>query len=162
MTGPSDGHGGGGLAPRFAVVFAVISFVALVICGLGITSLLLDADVISTPESSQIPGIVGLITAMAAFAVVLALALRAQHPSFWSAAIVAVAAYLFYGGGVLIGALIAGVAPAAAVAATGRSLVSWFGVVVAVAAAVCAWGGIALVRTRAGRPRWRWESDEDE
>jgi hypothetical protein len=144
------------------VAFAVVSFVALVICGFGLTSLILDADVISIPESSSIPGIVGVIVAAAAFAAAQTLALRAQHPSYWSAAIVAVAAYLFYGGGVMFGAIFAGVAPAAAVAATGRSLVSWFGVVVAVAALVCAWGGIALVRTRAHRPRWGWERDDDE
>jgi hypothetical protein len=160
MTSPSESRGG--LPPRIAVVFAVVSFLALVICGLGVTSLILDADVISTPENSSIPGIVGVIAAMAAFSVALLLALRAQHPSFWSAPIVAVAAYLFYGGGVMVGALFAGVAPAAAVAAGGRSFVSWFGVVVAISGLVCAWGGIALVRTRAGRPRWGWERDDDE
>lgn len=159
MTSPS-GESRGGLAPRYAVVFAAVAFVALVICGLGLTSLVLDADVISLPESSQVPGVVGLIAAVAAFAGALLLSLRPPHPSFWSAAVVAVAAYLLYGGGILAGALLAGITPAAAVAATGRSLVSWFGAVVVAAALVCAWGGIALVRTRAGRPRWGWEDDD--
>jgi hypothetical protein len=161
MTGAS-GTEGGPVRRSIAVAFAAVGFAALAICGLGVTSLVLDADVITTPGGGQIPGIVGMIVAVSVFAAALAVALRPPHPSFWSAPIVALAVFLLYGGGVAVGAGIAGVDPAAAVAAAGRTLVSWFGVIVAAAAVVAAWAGIALVRTRARRPRWGWEGDEDE
>lgn len=161
MTGASPAEGGP-VRRSIAVAFASVGFVALAICGLGVTSLVLDEDVISTPGGGQVPGIVGMIVALAVFAGSLAVALRAPHPSFWNAPVVALAVFLLYGGGVAIGAAIAGVDPAAAVAAAGRTLVSWFGVIVAAAAVIAAWAGIALVRTRARRPRWGWEGDEDE
>jgi hypothetical protein len=161
VTAPSDGRGGP-LPRRLAVVFATVSFFALAVCGLGLASLILDRDVISLPGGGQVPGIVGLSVALLAFGGALALALRTQHPSFWSAPAIGLAVYLFYAVGMLMGAAFAGVDPAAAVAATGALLVSWFGVVIAGAAVVSAWGGIALVRTRATRPRWRWERDDEE
>ena len=51
---------------------------------------------------------------------------------------------------------------AVAAAVAGRIATTWFGVVVAAAALIAAWGGIALVRTRAQRPRWPWEDEFDE
>ncbi|MFG6446309.1 hypothetical protein ACFXQA_13690 [Microbacterium sp. P07] len=161
MTSASAGEGGS-LPPLIAVAFAAVLFFALAICGLGVTTLVLDADIISLPEGGQVPGIVGMLVAVAVFAGSLALGLRTQHPSFWTAPIVAIAVYLLYSAGIATGAMMTGIDPAAAVAAAGRWLLSWFGVVVAVAALVCAWGGIALVRTRARPPRWGWEGDRDE
>ena len=161
MTDPGESHAGP-LRPAIAVAFAGVAFVALTIGGLGVTSLVLNADVISLPGAGQVPGAIGMLVAAAVFAASLALGLRGQHPSFWTAPIIAVAVYLFYSGGVVVGAVAAGVDPAAAIAAGGRTLLSWIGVVVAIAALVCGWGGIALVRTRAQRPRWGWERDDEE
>jgi len=161
MTGAPEADGGA-VSRRVAVAFAAVGFAALTIAGLGVTSLVLDAEVISIPGGGQIPGIVGMVVAIAVFAGSLAVALRAQHPTFAAAPVVAIAVYLLYSAGVAVGAGIAGVDPAAALAAAGRSLISWFGVVVGIAALVSAWGGIALVRTRARRPRWGWEGDDDE
>jgi hypothetical protein len=79
------------------------------------------------------------------------------HPSFWGSAWTTLACYVAYVGGVWLAALVTGADLAVATAAAGRLATSWFGVAVAAAAFVCAWSGIALVRTRARRPRWPWE-----
>lgn len=161
MTGSSD-TAGGPLRPRVAVAFATVGFAALAICGLGVTSLAQDAEVISLPGAGYLPGVAAMTLALAAFGGALAWGLRAQHPSYGNAAIVALAAYLAYALGIVIGAIFVGAGPAAAIAAAGGWMVSWFGVVVAGAALVSAWAGIALVRTRSARPRWSWERDEEE
>ncbi|MCP2638036.1 hypothetical protein K0817_015895 [Microbacterium sp. HD4P20] len=79
------------------------------------------------------------------------------HPSFWGAVWTAAACFVAYVGGVWIAALATGTDLAVATAVSGRLATSWFGLAVAAAAFVCAWSGIALVRTRARRPRWPWE-----
>ena len=50
----------------------------------------------------------------------------------------------------------------ASLATAGDVLTSWFGIVILGAGAVSGWGGIALARTRAHRPRWPWEDPDDE
>ena len=153
---------GGPVRPLVALAFALIGFVALLVCGLGIASLVTDQSVISAPGFGQFPGILGSIAAAAAFAGVLWTALRRRHPSFWAALWTAAAAFLGYLVGVAIGALFQGADPALTAAAVGRLATTWFGAVVVGAALVAAWGGIALVRTRARRPRWPWEGDDEE
>lgn len=162
MTGgPPDA--GGGVRPPVALAFALIGFAALAICGLGVISLLLDADVIAVRGLGQLPGVAGMLLATAAFAGTLWRGLGSRHPSFWAAPVVALAAYLGELVGIVAGGLIAGTDPIAAIAAAGEVASSWRGLVVAVAALVSAWAGVALVRTRAGRPRWPWEGrDADE
>ena len=86
----------------------------------------------------------------------------ARHPSYWGAAWTTAAAFLAYVGGVWFAALFTGADLGVATAVAGRLATSWFGVSVAAAAFVSAWAGIALVRTRAHRPRWPWEDDFDE
>ncbi|KAA9108510.1 hypothetical protein F6B43_10495 [Microbacterium rhizomatis] len=145
-----------------ALGYGVVGFVALSICGLGVASLILDEDVISVPGLGPIPGILGMIVATAGFAGALWPALRRPRPSFVGALVAGLAAFLGYLAGVWSGGLLAGADPAAATAAVGRVATSWFGLVLAVAGAVAGWGAIALVRTRAHRPHWPWEGDEDE
>lgn len=84
-----------------------------------------------------------------------------RHPSFWGAAWTTAACFLAYVGGVWLGAVATGTDVAVASAVAGRLATSWVGLVVAAAAFVCSWSGIALVRTRARRPRWPWEDDAD-
>ena len=50
-----------------------------------------------------------------------------------------------------------GIDLARAIAAAGAFATSWFAVVLASAALIAGWTAVALVRTRAGRPRWPWE-----
>jgi hypothetical protein len=87
---------------------------------------------------------------------------EAGHPSFWGSAWTTAACFLAYIGGVWLGAVLSGVDVGVATAVAGRLATSWFGVAVALAAFVCSWAGIALVRTRARRPRWPWEDEFDE
>jgi hypothetical protein len=153
---------GGPVRPPVALAFALIGFVALMIFGLGMTSLATDEDVIAAHGLGQFPGILGPIVAAGAFAGATWSAVRRPHPSFWGALWATVAVYLAYLVGVGAGTLFAGADPLLALGVVGRLATSWFGAVVAAAAFVAAWGGIALVRTRTRRPRWPWERDEDE
>ncbi len=162
MTGGPGGGASGSVSPAQAIAFASVAFVALLIAGLGLTSLALDADVVATPGLGLAPGVAGTTAATAAFVLGLWVGVRLPRPSYWAAAWCALGAYLGYLVGVWLGAAIAGAGPAAAVGAAGDVAVSWFGAVVAGTGLVCGWGGIALVRTRSERPRWPWEHDEDE
>lgn len=162
MTDARRTRDGGPLRPAVVVSFSLVGYAALAIAGTGVTSLLLDAEVIRVPGGAQAPGIVGMLLSIAAFGGALAFALRTRHPSFASAPFVAIAAALFYAFGVFAGATATGTGPAAAVAAAGTWLVGPFALVVALAALFSAWAGIALVRTRARRPRWPWEGEDPE
>ena len=163
----------GPVRPPIALAFAVLGFVALMIFGLGMTSLATGTDVISTPGFGQFPGIFGPVFAAVAFAGVLWAFIRSPSqrdagesggasgrtgpPSFWGALVVAIAAFLAYLVGVGLVGMIVGADPAAAVGTAGSLATSWYGVVVFGAALIAGWAGIALVRTHADRPRWPWE-----
>jgi hypothetical protein len=152
----------GPVRPAVALALAAVTFVALAIAGLGMTALFLDADVIAVRGLGQIPGIVGMLLATAAFAGVLWSGLRLEHPSFWTAPVAGLAAALGEVVGVFLGALVSGADAGAAAAASGGIAVGWPGVVIALAGLVSALGAVALVRRHAARPRWPWEGDEEE
>ncbi|NYE21348.1 hypothetical protein [Microbacterium immunditiarum] len=152
---------GGPVRKPVALAFATVAFIALEIAGLGMASLLLDEDVVASSGLGPWPAIASTGLATIVFGAGLALALRPDPPSYWSAAWIALATALAYVGGAWFGCLFAGADLAVAGSVAGRIATSWFGVVVLAAAAVSAWGGIALTRTRARRPLWPWEDDED-
>ncbi|GAA3203116.1 hypothetical protein [Microbacterium terregens] len=152
---------GGPIRPVVALGLATVSFVALLIFGLGMVSLALSADIVETPGLGQIPGVVATALTTGAFALILWLGLRRRHPSFWTALWTALGCYVVYV--VTLWLAVATAAdPATATDVAGRIATTWFGVVVAATAAVAAWGGIGLVRTRSQRPRWPWEDEFDE
>lgn len=151
-----------GVRPLVALAFATVAFIALLIFGLGMLSLFLDEDVIAVPGLGQVPGIAGTVLATALFAAALWTTVRRPHPSFVGALWCTIGAFLGYVVGVFFGAVFTGADLAAAAAAFGGVAASWFGVIVAAAGLVAGWGGIALVRTRASRPRWPWEDEFDE
>ncbi|WP_141892540.1 hypothetical protein [Microbacterium kyungheense] len=179
----SAGAPGGSVRPAVALAFATIGFAALTIFGLGMVSLATGEDVIATPGLGQIPGIVGMILAVLAFAgglwasigragerrdaVTPATSVAARDPaasrgpSFWGVVWTTAAAFLAYIGGVWVAAVATGADLGVATGVAGRLATSWFGAVVAGAAFVSAWAGIALVRTRARRPRWPWEDPSE-
>lgn len=165
MTGPRD-EGAGPVRPAVAVALATIGFFALLILGLGLTSLITNADVVAVPGLGQLPGVVATSAATVVFALGLASAVRrrpgARNPSFWAVAWIVPAVLLAYLVGLGFTAVVTGADLAAAAAAVGQVATSSFAVVILAAAAVASWAGIALVRTRAHRPRWPWEGDEDE
>jgi len=150
-----------GVSPPVAVVFAAVTFVALSIGGLGVSSLLLDTDVIPVRGLGAIPGVVGQVLAVALFAGVLWWGLRADPPGYLTAVPCAIAAYLGEIAGIVVGALVTGADPARGLAAAGTVAVGFAGPVVAAAALLAALLGVFLVRSRTSGPHWRWE-DEDE
>lgn len=145
-----------------ALAFALIGYVALVIAGLGLVSLGTDQDVIAARGSGQLPGILGVVLACGGFAGILWVHIRRGHPSFWAALWIGAGALLAYLFGVGLGVLLETQDVATAASVIAHIATTWFGVVIAGAAVVAGWCGIALVRTRAQRPRWPWEHDEQE
>jgi membrane protease YdiL (CAAX protease family) len=130
--------------------------------GLGAVSLFTDADIIAVPGLGPVPGIVGMLSAVAGFALMLWSALRRQHPSFFATITIALVAGLAHLAGVWVAVLFGSGSIVIATAVAGDLVRGGASAVLLLAAAVAAWGGIALRRTRARRPRWRWEADDDE
>ncbi len=160
MTGSAPGPHPS-VRPSAALAFSTAGFVALLIAGLGVTSLLADAEVIPVAGLGAAPGVAGFAAATALFAAAVWAAVRAPRPSYLAAAAAVPAAFVGYVGGVWLGALVTGVDLARASAAAGGFAISVFALVLVLAAFVSAWVAVALVRTRAHRPRWPWEEDDE-
>ena len=99
---------------------------------------------------------------VAAFALTLWAAVRRPHPSFLSVPGVALATALAHLAIVWVGAASATGDLILATVVAGDLVRGGASAVLLVAAAVAAWGGIALRRTRARHPRWPWEEDDEE
>lgn len=154
MTQPS------GVAAPIAAFFATVGFAALAICGFGFTSLLTDTDVLSAPGLGQGSGIAAMLLCAVAFAATEYGAVRRRRytAALW-VTLATLAAYLL---GVVLGGVLSGADAAAAIGVAGEFALSWYALVLAVTSAAAAWAGIALHRTRARRPEWPWERDEDD
>lgn len=142
-------------------MLAAISFFALAIFGLGAVSVATDADIIAVPGLGQAPGIIGMLTAATVFALLLWARVRKPEPSYVASVSIGLFAglahlvavwctVLFTTGGVVIATAVAGDLVRGGASA-----------VLVLAAAIAAWGGIALCRTRASAPRWPWENDDE-
>ena len=143
-------------------MLATVGYFALAVFGLGALSLLTDADIIAVPGLGQLPGVIGMLASVVAFAAMLWSALRRGKPSFLATITISLMAALAHLVGVWV-AVLAGVGNAVIATAVAGDLVrGGASAVLLLAAAVAAWGGIALRRTRAERPRWRWERDDEE
>ncbi len=136
-------------------------FLALVVFGFGLLSLVSDTDVIAAAGFGVLPGVLGVAMAVLALGGVLVAALRMPHPSYYTALWASLAGYLGYLVGVWLPAVAGGVDPVLAAAVVGRLAIGWWGLIVVLSAFVCGWGAVALRRTHARRPRWPWERDED-
>lgn len=145
-----------------AVVLATISFFALAVFGLGALSVATDTDIISTPDLGQAPGVVGMLAAVVAFAVLLGVTLRTRRPSFVATITIALVAVLAHLAVVWFAVLLGTSDIVIATAVAGDLVRGGVSAVLVVAALIAAWGGVALRRTRAEHPRWPWERDEDE
>ena len=155
MSLPEEpGDDAGGVSAPVAVVFATVGFFALLVAGFGLLSLATDAEVLPVAGLGPAPGIAGTAAAVVAFAAAAAALVRPPRPTYRGVWLVAVGCFLAYLVGVLVDL-------ARAIAAAGGFATSWFAVLLASVALVAAWTAVALVRTRAGRPRWPWEHDED-
>ncbi|MFF5623976.1 hypothetical protein ACFY5A_01345 [Microbacterium sp. NPDC012755] len=151
-----------GVSAVLALVMAVISFFALAVFGLGALSITTDADIISIQGLGQAPGAVGMLIGVIAFAATLGLALRAGHPSFLSVPVVALSTALVHLLAVWVAVLLSTNDLIVATAVVGDLVRGGPSLVLLAAAAVAAWGGIALRRTRAQHPHWPWEGDDAE
>lgn len=161
MAQAPDGRGGS-VRPAAALAYATIGFAALVIFGFGMTSLALNEDVIAVPGLGQSPGVVGVVCATLAFALSTWSSVRRPRPTYWSSCWTAVAALAAYLAGVWLTALFTTSDPISATSAVAGFATSWFAVVLLAAGLIAGWCAVALVRTRASRPRWPWEDPEDE
>ncbi|MFJ6677598.1 DUF6121 family protein [Microbacterium sp. NPDC091382] len=149
-----------GVAAPIAAFFATVGFAALAICGFGFTSLLTDTDVLSAPGLGQGSGIAAMILCAAVFAgTEYGAVRRRRYPAAAWVMIATLAAYLV---GVFVGGAVTGVDAASAAAVAGEFALSWYALVLALTSVAAAWAGIALHRTRARRPEWPWEHDEDD
>ncbi len=157
-----SGDGRGGVSPPVALAFATVGFFALVIAGFGMVSLLTGAEVVDAGDLGQLPGILGTVIAVGGFVLSLGRALRRARPTFVAVVAIVAASLAGYVVGLLLGALLAGADPARALGVARTFAASWFALLLAAAALVAGWGGIGLVRTRAGRPRWPWEDPDEE
>jgi len=157
----SDQQRPAGVSPPVAAVFASVVFIALSIGGLGVVSLIVDADVIPVRGLGAIPGVVGQLLALAAFAGTLWWGLRAAPPGYLVAVPCSIAAYLGEVLGIVVGALVSGADPARGLAAASSVALGFPGPVVALAALLAALFGVLLARARTNGPRWRWEDDDD-
>lgn len=158
----SAGEPQGSVRPAVALAFSLIGFFAIVIAALGVVSLLTEEEVVAVPALGPAPGAVGLLAAGGAYAAVWWAGARAARPTFWWALVTAAASFLAYALVAGMTALIVTADLGAAVAVTADLAAGWPGLVVALGALVAAWAGIALVRTRASRPRWPWENDDEQ
>ncbi|WP_307861084.1 hypothetical protein [Microbacterium sp. SD291] len=145
-----------------ALVLAAVSFFALAVFGLGALSVATDADIIAVRGLGPLPGVAGMLGAVAAFAVMLFLALRRGHPSFVSVPAVSLVTALAHLLAVWT-AVLAGTGDLIVATVVAGDLVrGGASVVLLLAAAIAGWGGVALRRTRAQHPRWPGERDEEE
>lgn len=157
---PASPESAPSVSPRVATALSVVGFFALLVAGFGMLSLLSGADVLPVAGLGRAPGIAATACATAAVAGAIWTSVRRARPAYGSAVLVAIVAFLAYLLGLLVGAVFAGTDPARAAAAVGGFATSWFAVVLASAALIAGWTAVALVRTRAGRPRWPWERGE--
>jgi hypothetical protein len=162
MTGAGPPVGAEPVRPALALVLAAIVFVALAIAGLGVTSLVLDADLIDVEGAGVPPAAGGMLGATAVFTGALWAGLRTPLPPLGWAFVTALGAWLGEIAGVAVGAGAATGDAGVAVGAAGAVAAGAAGLVVAGAGLLAGAGGVLLVRRRGERPRWPWERDEEE
>jgi uncharacterized membrane protein YhaH (DUF805 family) len=102
-----------------------------------------------------------VLAAVAAFGGALWPVLRASRPAYPAAAVVMLAVLVVYAIALWLFAVIFGADAAAAGSAVRDAVLGWQLLAIALPAGASAWIGIAVRRTRARRPRWPWENDEE-
>ena len=150
-----------GVSAPIAVVMASVLFFALAIAGLGGLSYFTDTDIIAVPGLGQAPGAVGMAAALIAFAATLWPTVRPQRPSYTPVLITTIAVPLTHLVVVWIAVLFTGAGLVVATTVAGDFVRNGVSLVLLIVAAASAWSGVALRRTRAQRPEWPWERDDD-
>lgn len=140
---------------------ASVLFFALAIAGLGALSFFTDRDIIAVPGLGQGPGAFGMGAALVAFAGTLWSTVRAPRPSYAPVLLTTLAVPITHLVVVWIAVLLTGASVVTATTVAGDMLRGGVSLVLLITAAVSAWSGVALRRTRAERPEWPWEREED-
>lgn len=138
------------------LLLGAVMYIALLIAGLGITSLFLDADVINADGFGQLPGAVGVVASTLAWAAIVAPALRGRG-SLGAAVLAGVIAAAAYCLGVFVTAIVVGADLAVAASAVSRLVTLGFALVIAIAGVFAATGALVAVRSSGGTARWPWE-----
>ncbi len=164
MMGDRDPRGEqpSGVSVVTALTVGWVSFAALAILALGMLSYFAGIDVISAEGVYRWAGITAMIAAIAGFAGMAAWTLRAAHPSYVSALLIALVATLVHLVVMTLAVLIGGETTVGAITAMSMLVTQGASLAIFLAAVVAAWIAIALRRTRAGRPHWPWEDDAGE
>lgn len=186
MIEPVDDRPRVPVPPLIAVTFATVGYVALMIFGLGMTSLALDRSVIEVQGLGPLPGVFAATASTLAVAGVLLSAmprpllppppLHALAPETVPAAPdspaplaaprysvglwTALGAYVGYVVVVGIAVVASGEELRTATTVAGGVAASWFGIVLAAAGAIAGISGVAMVRTLGSRPRWPWKGED--
>jgi len=134
----------------------IVLIIALLIFGLGMVSLILNADIVEAPGLGQLPGVFATTLTTGVFALVLWFVVRLPQPRYRGALSVAVACYLAYVGGIWIGVLFSSGELGTATAVAGRIATTWFGLVGGWTGPICIWTpSRSWSRTAARGSRWR-------
>lgn len=150
------------MSPLLAVVLATITFFALAILGFGALSYFTGTAVIAVEGLSLLPGITGIVAAVAAFAGTLWTTLRAARPRYPAVVVTLFATPLAHLFVVWLAVLLSGAGLLVATSVAGDLVRVGFSLALMLAAAVAAWGGVALRRTRSSGPQWPWERTSDD
>ena len=142
------------------IAFASVGYLALLVAGLGIASVIADDDVISTPEVSLVAAYTAAGLAIVGFALLLLAPLSHARPSYWSAVSTGVGSAGLYVIALGIGVLLSSGELSLVAAVLREVLLGWVVPVVLGSALIAAWAAIAMRRTAASRPRWPWEDEE--
>jgi len=140
---------------------ASVLFFALAIAGLGGLSFFTDRDIIAVPGLGQGPGAFGMGAALVAFAGTLWSTVRAPRPAYTPVIVTTLAVPVAHIVVVWLGVLFTGASVVAATTVAGDLLRGGVSLVLLLTAAIAAWSGVALRRTRAERPEWPWEREDD-
>ncbi|MFB4352713.1 hypothetical protein RAC69_06150 [Microbacterium sp. LS_15] len=151
-----------GVSRVLALTLATIGFFALAVFGLGALSVATDTDIIAVRGLGQVPGVAGMLAALLGFALMLWSSLRREHPSFLSVPATALATALSHLIMLWAAVLVARGDVVIATAVAGDLVRGGASAVLLAAAAIAAWSGVALRRTRSRRPRWPWEDENEE
>ena len=157
MTQSPSGPRRGGL---LRVLMGTARFIALLIFGTGMASLLTETDVITAPGFGQLPGVVGVVVATIAFIATIAPPVLRGNPRYSAAFWAAIACYLAYLAGIFVAATLGGADPALAASVVARLATFWYGPIVALSAAIAAVGVLSITQAREHGirgARWPWE-----
>lgn len=147
---------------RLAIsAFGAVTFVALVIAGLGMLSLLTESDVIAVEGLGQVPGVVAVVVALLGWLAVIAPATRRRF-GVGTALVAGLTAGLCHVLTVLVATTVSGGDPALAAGVAGRLISGGFAPVVAGAGLLAGTGAAVLRRSGSGTAQWPWEKDDPE